>query len=314
MRDWDLWSKRFMRDFPEAFAIRALEFQLQRGAPHWEIAVGCLPYKAHTGNQDCDCPMCLITRDWKEVSGGGSIHMQRRSWPKLRRYLSKKEQKTEGVISGVKKWWGYLNKAAYDRCITKVEIPLTENEFQLMRWKMLREVRKDTPPEQHRDLPPNAGMWFLSSNKNPERWLEELRSQNQNTADMKDVTPAEPHERKEKQLMGESTWFDQVLCDENLDAIRFFAVEELYLLAKQGLVGKLGMSEALATDTAQYVAEIYLARPKPPSLDNCRIKLQEALVVASLMAPDERRKVVLNLFMLGLECLPPDERRYGTHP
>ncbi len=132
--------KRLQRKYGQVFGVHALEVQ-QRGAPHFEIGLARLPYVKHAGGEDCICPMCWLSASWKVITDGGGVNVQRKPWGFLRRYLSKKAQKPFGVLTDVTRWWGYINKPAYDQCVEPVEVELTEHEFSALRGFMAMKLR-----------------------------------------------------------------------------------------------------------------------------------------------------------------------------
>ncbi len=133
-------TKRLQRKYPQVFGVHALEVQ-QRGAPHFELALARLPYVKHVAGEECTCPMCWLSQHWHAIAGGG-VNVQRKPWGFLRKYLSKKAQKPYSVLTDVTRWWGYLNRPAYDLCVDAVEVELTEHEFSALRSLMVMRLRR----------------------------------------------------------------------------------------------------------------------------------------------------------------------------
>ncbi len=139
-RHLSMFTKRLQRKFGQVFGVHALEVQ-QRGAPHFEIALARLPYVKHTSRGACECPMCWLTHNWHEITGGG-VNVHRKPWGFLRKYLAKKAQKPFGVLTDVSRWWGYINRPAYEECVELVEVELSDHEFHSLRSLMAMRLRR----------------------------------------------------------------------------------------------------------------------------------------------------------------------------
>jgi hypothetical protein len=139
-RDLDSFMKRLRRLSPESFFIWKLEYQT-RGTIHYHILCYNLAFSE-------DLPARIATA-WNEITGQGKAHLQagtRIETIKKPLYICKYEGKPEkNEYQGTDnpgRFWGIVNRKAYDAAVNKKEINISAEQYKMIKRFIRKQLKK----------------------------------------------------------------------------------------------------------------------------------------------------------------------------
>lgn len=139
-RDLDVFFLRLRRRSPDAFFIWKLEYQT-RGTIHYHILAYNLPFSE-------DLPQ-WVAKAWNDITGQGNKHLAagtRVEGIKKPLYICKYEAKTEkNTYQGMDnpgRFWGIVNRAAYNKAVDKREVNISSEQYKQIKRFMRKNLDK----------------------------------------------------------------------------------------------------------------------------------------------------------------------------